>query len=248
MTAIGVNVVGLSWDFNTISGHGAIGERMVGANAIVKARNFAIDGERLAPRILERAGTQVVEAILSFETTVGIGEGLVRIRLDDAGGDAPLAWSLMTALDRIRRHGEWTVQETSEEPAFLRDFHGPNRIEKRDAMAAYIDHDPAVLVVGGGHAGITVAARLGALGVDALVIDREKRIGDNWRLRYHGLKLHNQPPSNHMPYLPFPKTWKKYTPKEKIANWLESYVDILGINFWIETGLEGASYDATHGC
>ena len=41
---------------------------------------------------------------------------------------------------------------------------------------------------------------------------------------------------------------EKYTPKEKIANWLESYVDILGINFWIETGLEGASYDATHGC
>ena len=241
------DVVGLSWDFNTISGHGAIGERLASVNAIVKARNFAIDGERLAPRILERAGTQVVEAILSFETAVGMGEGFVRIQLDDAGGDAPLAWTLMTALDQIRGHEEWTVQETREEPAFLRDFHGPNWIEKRDAVAVYIDHDPAVLVVGGGHAGITAAARLGALGVDALVIDREKRIGDNWRLRYHGLKLHNQPPSNHMPYLPFPKTWQKYTPKDKIANWLESYVDILDINFWTETGLEGASYDATHG-
>ena len=144
------DVVGLSWDFNTISGHGAIGERLASVNAIVKARNFAIDGERLAPRILERAGTQVVEAILSFETAVGMGEGFVRIQLDDAGGDAPLAWTLMTALDQIRGHEEWTVQETREEPAFLRNFHGPNWIEKRDAVAVYIDHDPAVLVVGGG--------------------------------------------------------------------------------------------------
>jgi hypothetical protein len=32
------------------------------------------------------------------------------------------------------------------------------------------------------------------LGRDVLVIDREKRVGDNWRLRYDGLKLHNKTP------------------------------------------------------
>ena len=51
---------------------------------------------------------------------------------------------------------------------------------------------------------------------------RSSAIGDNWRLRYHGLKLHNKTPVNHLRYLPFPPTWPDYIPKDKIANWLEA--------------------------
>ena len=97
-----------------------------------------------------------------------------------------------------------------------------------------------MLIVGGGHAGITAAARLKGLGIEALVVDRMERIGDNWRKRYHGLKLHNQKHSNHFPYLPFPKTWPKYIPKDKIANWLESYVETMEIDFWTRTTFKGA--------
>jgi cation diffusion facilitator CzcD-associated flavoprotein CzcO len=68
------------------------------------------------------------------------------------------------------------------------------------------------------------------IGLDALVIDKAARVGDNWRLRYHGLKLHNKTPVNHLRYLPFPPTFPNYIPKDKIANWLESYVDIMEIN------------------
>ena len=70
------------------------------------------------------------------------------------------------------------------------------------------------------------------------------RIGDNWRLRYRGLKLHNKMPVNHLRYLPFPKTFPDYIPKDKIANWLESYVDIMEIDFWTRTAFDGADYDA----
>jgi putative flavoprotein involved in K+ transport len=75
------------------------------------------------------------------------------------------------------------------------------------------------------------------------VIDKALRIGDNWRLRYHGLKLHNKTPVNHLRYLPFPPTFPEYIPKDKIANWLESYVDIMEINFWTGTTFDGAEYD-----
>ena len=58
-----------------------------------------------------------------------------------------------------------------------------------------------MLVVGGGQAGLSIAARLEQLQVDTLIVDREERIGDNWRNRYHALTLHNQvyvnPPALH---------------------------------------------------
>jgi len=49
-----------------------------------------------------------------------------------------------------------------------------------------------VLVVGSGQAGLASAARLTQLQADTLIVDRESRIGDNWRKRYHALVLHNQ--------------------------------------------------------
>jgi putative flavoprotein involved in K+ transport len=173
---------------------------------------------------------------------------VLRIRLADAWGEAPEAWTLLTALHSITGHDEESIRLAREEPAFERDFGGPNWLDKRNEARRYVGRDPAVLIVGGGHAGLAAAASLGALGVEALVVDRMARIGDNWRLRYHGLKLHNQVHSNHMPYLPFPATWPNYIPKDKIANWLEFYVEAMEIDFWTRTSFEGAAYDAAGGC
>jgi cation diffusion facilitator CzcD-associated flavoprotein CzcO len=85
------------------------------------------------------------------------------------------------------------------------------------------------------------------LNVDTLIIDREKRIGDNWRKRYHALTLHNQVQVNHLPYMHFPPNWPTYIPKDKLANWFESYVESMELNFWTETEFEGGSYDAAQG-
>ena len=38
--------------------------------------------------------------------------------------------------------------------------------------------------VGAGHNGLATAAQLKSMGLDALVVDSQKRVGDNWRLRY----------------------------------------------------------------
>src|SRR6185295_13501626 len=76
-----------------------------------------------------------------------------------------------------------------------------------------------------------------------LVIDRWPRVGDNWRQRYHALTLHNQVHVNHLPYMPFPAGWPAYIPKDKLAGWLEAYVDSLEINYWPSTELAGGSYD-----
>lgn len=239
------DIVALTWTIETVSDREPVARRLVEAAAATGACDFAIDPERHPPRDVERAGETCVEAILTFATKVGRGAGIVRLKRSDCRVGSTVAWTLMTALDELTGYEEEVILEASEEPAFERDFHGPNWLDRREQSSRYEDREPVVLIVGGGHAGVTAAARFKALGIDALVVDRMARIGDNWRKRYHGLKLHNQKHSNHFPYLPFPKTWPKYIPKDKIANWIESYVETMEIDFWTRTTFQGATWDAS---
>jgi len=214
------DIVSLGRRIRTVSGRAALAREIILAARSAGGRDFAIDTERHPPRIVERAGEETIEAILRFETKLGTGAALLRLKRAEAAGDSPIAWVLTTALESLNGYDLDTMREAREEPAFEREFNGPNWLDKRKASQKYEDRDPAVLIVGGGHAGITAAAYLRALNVDTLIVDRMARVGDNWRLRYHGLKLHNQVHSNHLPFLSFPKTWPKYIPKDKIANWL----------------------------
>ena len=104
-----------------------------------------------------------------------------------------------------------------------------------------------MLIVGGGQAGLTLAARLGRLNVDTLVIDKNERIGDNWRKRYHSLALHNHTDINHLPYIPFPPHWPMYLPKDMLADWFEAYAWAMEINFWTGTELKQGRYDSATG-
>lgn len=238
------DLLGLTWKYGTVSGREAMTQALCEAAKQSQAHTFEIDTRRLAPREVQRAGEPVVEAIVRFKTAVGNGSGLIRLRSGAGAGKVPQAWTLLTALESITGYDEETVRLSREESPFERDWHGPNWLDRRLEAVRYIDRDPAVLVVGGGHAGLSAAACLKALGVETLVVDRMARVGDNWRLRYHALKLHNMTPSNQLPYLAFPSTWPNYIPKDKIANWLEFYVDALEIDFWTSTSFEGATYDA----
>ena len=237
----------LSWRLATWSGRDAIARALAEALPRFKARDFAIDPNRCAPRVVERGGVQTIEAILRFETDVGRGAGIVRLPVDGVSAATPQAWTLHTTLEAIRGHEEATLREQRQEPVFSRDFHGPTWLERRAAAAQFTDREPTVLIVGGGHAGLAAAARLVQLGVDTLVVDRMKRIGDNWRLRYNALKLHNTHHSNHLPYMPFPPTFQTYLPKDRIANWLEMYVDCMDIHFWTHTEFESGQYNDQEG-
>jgi putative flavoprotein involved in K+ transport len=239
------DVLALTWRIRTLSGRDAV-VRALGAD-VERARpsGFAVDPERTPPRRVTRAGVETVEAIFRFETVDGRGAGVVRLTCED--GEAPRAWTLLTALEELRGHEERIGRRRLSGAAYSRDFRGPNWLDQRRSAVAYSGRDPVVLVVGGGHAGLSAAARLTQLGLDTLIVDRWPRIGDNWRQRYHALTLHNQVQVNHLPYMPFPPTWPTYIPKDKLAGWFEHYVESLELNYWPKTEFTGGEYDERAG-
>ncbi|WP_291686366.1 NAD(P)/FAD-dependent oxidoreductase [Bradyrhizobium sp.] len=241
------DVLALSWNLQTLNGADAI-LRELKVHAISAApHGFRIDPDRAAPRRVTRAGTVSIEAIFKFETAQGRGSGILRLIPDAADDNRLKAWTLLTALDELKGFEEQLGSSRPRGQSYSRDFRGPNWLDLRKAAIEYADRDPAVLVVGGGQAGLAIAARLKQLRIDTLIVDREARIGDNWRKRYHALTLHNQVQVNHLPYMPFPPNWPVYIPKDKLANWFETYVDAMELNYWTRTEFESGTYDEENG-
>ncbi|WOH50067.1 NAD(P)/FAD-dependent oxidoreductase [Bradyrhizobium sp. sBnM-33] len=241
------DVLALSWNIQTLNGRDAILKALPPLARSAAPTGFAIAPDRAVPRKVMRAGTNAIEAIFKFETRVGRGSGIIRLIPDEDDGNRLKVWTLLTELGELKGFEEQLGVNRPRGNAYSRDFRGPNWLDLRKASAEYADHDPTVLVIGGGQSGLSIAARLKQLNVDTLIVDREKRIGDNWRKRYHALTLHNQVQVNHLPYMPFPPNWPTYIPKDKLANWFEAYVEAMELNFWTETEFEDGSYDETEG-
>lgn len=238
------DILAFGWDLRTTTGGASIGERLASHVAQAAPCDLRLAKGRAAPRVVTRAGTSCVEAIFTFESAVGPCNGVVRLVIADSeAGGAPRAWTLMTSLDEIRGHEDPANGRRWQDVDWKRNFGGENWADRRRRAAAYDDRDPAVLVVGAAQAGLMVAARLSMLGIDTLAIDREKRLGDSWRRRYHALTLHNETRVNHFPYMPFPRSWPVFIPKDMLANWFELYAEAMELNVWTGTELTAARYD-----
>jgi cation diffusion facilitator CzcD-associated flavoprotein CzcO len=237
------DVLALTWRIRTMRGRDTICAGLRAQAGRVRPRGFRTDPQRTAPRRVTRAGTDALEAIFRFDTRHGRGIGVLRLTPDAGESNRLKAWTLLTALDALKGFEERIGRRRPRGESYSRDFRGPNWLDRRKSAAAYLDRDPAVLVVGGGQAGLSTAARLAQLQVDTLIVDREPRVGDNWRKRYHALTLHNQVQVNHLPYMPFPPNWPTYIPKDKLAAWFEAYVESMELNYWTATELVSGQYD-----
>jgi cation diffusion facilitator CzcD-associated flavoprotein CzcO len=237
------DVLAFTWNIQTMSGRPAIEAMLRERLPRAKPKDFHFPAKRTPPRWVTRAGTQNIEALFEFETAFGRCAGVVRLVPDPQMPSRLHAWTAATTLEELEGHEEEFKKRAAQADESTRDFGAENWSDRLAKARAFADHDPTVLVVGGGQAGLSVAARLHQLGIDALIVDRHPRIGDNWRKRYHSLTLHNEVHVNHLPYLPFPPTFPVYIPKDKLANWFESYVEAMELSFWTATGLVAGNYD-----
>jgi len=238
------DLLAFTWSITPHRGAEQIAAAIVAAQAKTQASSFEIASNRTPPKRIRRLGVDVIEAIFQFETRLGRGSGVVRLLADEP----EKAWIFLTNLEELKGYEEKTGKQRPTGEPYSRDFGGDNWLDQRNRRQAYADREPTVLVVGGGQAGLAIAARLGQLDIDTLIVEKHERVGDNWRKRYHSLALHNQIQVNHLPYMPFPPTWPKYVPKDMLGNWFEAYAWALELNVWTSTEFVRGTYDEKAGC
>ena len=189
-----------------------------------------------------KGNVQGVQTFLTTESDVGRGLGVVRLVQQD--GELKV-FTLFTSMRELKGHEESINSRRPEGVAHGGQPGRKNWLERRVADENFENSEPTVLILGAGQGGLTPAARLKMLGVPTLIIDRNERVGDNWRNRYHQLVLHDPIWYDHMPYVNFPSHWPIFTPKDKLANFFESYVQLLELNVWMRTTIKESKWDAS---
>jgi hypothetical protein len=152
-------------------------------------------------------------AFYTFETDVALGQGFVRLQKDTDG--TYKAFTLSFLMQSLKGHPELAGHNRPHGVT-----HGPvraqaNWLDERLIEQEFPNNDPQVIIVGSGHSGLFLAARLKRLGIRTLLVEKNKRLGDSWRKRYHTLVLHDVVWANHFPYMPFPDSFPVYIPKDK---------------------------------
>src|SRR4029453_4450128 len=153
------DVLALSWNIQTLNGRDAILKALPPLARSMVPSGFAVSPAPAAPRKVVAAGPDAIEAIFKFETKVGRGSGIIRLVPDADDGNRLKAWTLLTGLGEMKGFGEQLGVNPPRGNAYSRDFRAPNWLDLRKASAEYADHDPTVLVIGGGQSGLSIAAR-----------------------------------------------------------------------------------------
>jgi cation diffusion facilitator CzcD-associated flavoprotein CzcO len=231
----------LTWDIRTFHGRAEIKKALSEHLETAELGGFTLTPGKEPELVTNDDATPWIQAFLDFETAASRGRAVVRL-VEDGNGEWR-AWTFLTAMQELNgyeeRVGHHRPRGTVHQPTVGR----VTWREERDREREFVDGDPQALVVGAGQAGLTVAARLSRMGVSTLVVERNERVGDNWRNRYPSLVLHDPVWYDHLPYIPFPSSWPIFTPKDKLADWFEFYAESLDLNVWTGSDLSQVSYD-----
>ncbi|KIW35339.1 uncharacterized protein PV07_02040 [Cladophialophora immunda] len=236
--------LGLSWDLHTLKGKDKLTSFLADNGCPLTKIEIDKTTAYRSPQLGAFDGTGEVKGIqffFNFTSKVGRGQGVARLAERDGQWKI---FTFFTTLREIAGHEENIGHKRPKGVEHGERMNRKNWQERRRDEIDFKDRDPVVMVIAGaGQAGLTAAARLKMLGIAALVIDTENTIGDNWRRRYHQLVLHDPVWYDHMPYLRFPPNWPIFTPKDKLAEFFESYAKLMELNVWVQTNIESTSWD-----
>ncbi|KAJ5620703.1 hypothetical protein N7510_004687 [Penicillium lagena] len=244
------DMLALDWELHTTHGASQIQEFLRKHQGRAQLSTFRLqDKGQFKPRCEQVVdGLSWVSAMFFFETAVGRGTGMLRLTQADGSGTWK-AYAVYTSLQGLKGVeeplGKCRPEGTTE--SMPGGVAGGTWIERRRRQAEFLDDEPATLVVGAGQAGLNMGARLQSLGVSCLIVDKNERVGDNWRNRYRTLVTHDPAEFTHMAYLPFPQNWPQFTPKDKLGDWFEAYASLMELNIWTRTSVVSAEYNDAAG-
>jgi putative flavoprotein involved in K+ transport len=225
------DLVAFTWNLKTAEGKDAVSSMLRATVPQAQPGEWRIDGE----------GTEadgVTDGWFTFETAVARGRGHVRLR----GGKC---WTLLTSMTELKGFEEKKGERRDNGVTHGAVEGRETWAERRARENAELGHatQPYCLIVGGGQGGIALAARLKRLEVPTIVVEKNARAGDSWRNRYKSLCLHDPVWYDHLPYLPFPEHWPVFSPKDKIADWLEMYTKVMELTYWSSSECKSARHD-----
>jgi hypothetical protein len=180
------DTLAMTFDFRTFSGPGEMGKFLQDRLEISNLKNM----QMLFAGFDESCpGITWVQGIFTFQVgDLGAGNGIFRLVPNNSTGEWKVA-DLRHCLYRLAEKQAYnmytnltSLKDYPEKIGPLRD-RVPNHgkwLEKRRRDTEFEDEEPHVIVVGGGHSGLDVAARLKFLDVPTLLLEKESRIGDNW--------------------------------------------------------------------
>jgi hypothetical protein len=230
------DLLAFTWNFRTLDGPERINNMLKERLAITKPTSFNNKVDYLTGVQNVAPDLVWVQSSFLFDTDVGHCSGIFRL--------VPLpngiwkCYCMFTNLDGLKGFPEKLGHHRYPLPN-----HG-QWLSARQEELEFKTNNPPVLIIGGGHSGLSVAARLKCLGVQSLVVEKNTRVGDTWRKRYQALCLHDPVWYDHLPYLPFPSTWPVFTPAHKLANWLENYAETMELNVWLSAEVLSAAQDS----
>ena len=229
------DLVAFTWNIKTVEGREQIRDMLEHTLGHVKPRGWHTTEE-------PASADGVTTAWIAFETETGRGSGLLRLIEGQA-------WTLLTTLDELKGYEQGLGLRRPKGVAHGASPERTTWLEDREREADELGHteQPYVLIVGGGQGGIALGARLRQLQVPTIIVERNPRPGDSWRNRYKSLCLHDPVWYDHLPYVKFPPNWPVFSPKDKIADWLEMYTRVMELNYWGSTTAKSARYDEDAG-
>ena len=214
------DLVSFTWNIKTLEGRQGIADMLRSQLEVVQPSGFALVGEA-------NEADGITDGWFDFETAVARGHGHIRLKGNEC-------WTLLTTMVELKGYEE---KRLTARPKGVE--HGAVKgrqswLERKQAAESSLGYDeqPYCVIVGGGQGGIALGARLKQLDVPTIILERNPRPGDSWRRRYKSLCLHDPVWYDHLPYVKFPENWPVFSPKDKIADWLEAYTKVMELNYW----------------
>lgn len=219
-----------TWDYRTFNFQPAILQAAIDLFPKTRSSNFKFLTP--APKIdRPYPDLSFLQFIVSFETELVEASAVVKAVLTK---DGYRIYTMHTVAEQLKQFPE--------NPPY--DGHMTGTISWEKQRQIDVDNtQPEVLIIGGGQNGLALAARCGALGLKALVIEKSAEVGDVWKKRYEYLSLHFPHWPDDLPYFSYPKHWPTYTPAQKQGIYMEWYASALELNIWLSSNVVKAEQD-----
>ncbi|KAL2635554.1 hypothetical protein R1flu_007033 [Riccia fluitans] len=225
-----------TWNLLTCESKNEIAQMLEETLQRTEAEHWEIDGTAT-----ESGG--VVEAAIRFENPIARCRGYLRLREGKC-------WVIVTTLWQLKGHEEQAgpFRPPGVVCGAVKGRKTWLQIKKQEELELGHCKQPYCVIIGGGQAGIALGARLKALGVPTIIVEKNAKPGDTWRNRFSTLNTHTPLWADHFPYMNFPSTWPLFSSKDQMGDFLECYVKLIGLNYWCSSECKSANFDEKEGC